>query len=320
MLVVVLSFSNEKLQSQNGCDLCGPASGTFKNIASGAFSATIGAACESRGQYSFALGYAAKALMTNSIAMGKGVRAQAVSSFVIGTGPMSGASLMLTNNISNSLMIGFNSTLPTLFVSKSSTYNTTGKVGIGNVTSPQAKLHIKSDDNEDAGVIIEPTSLSTMAYVQLFDSNNRISVRQNEGLTLMSQNANISFVANKIQMNAPLTINADKGISEEYDYALAVKGGIMTTKVLVKDVADWYDYVFEDDYKLLSIDKVRRYIDKYGHLPEIPSEQDVLKNGYDMVEMDGLLLKKIEELTLYAIELNDLIKHQQKIIEDLQSK
>ena len=53
---------------------------------------------------------------------------------------------------------------------------------------------------------------------------------------------------------------------------------------------------------------------------EWPSENEVLEKGYDMVEMDGLLLKKIEELTLYTIELNKLIAEQQKIIENLQSK
>lgn len=320
ILSIVLSFSNVKLQAQNGCDLCGPASGLYKNVASGTFSATIGVACESRGQYSFAIGYAAKAMMANTIAIGKGIRAQASNSFVIGTGPNTTESLSLVNNISNSLMIGFNSALPTLFISKSSTYNTTGKVGIGNITSPKAKLHIRSDANEDAGIILESSNSSKIAYIQLFDINNRIVAQQNSGLTLMSQNASINFEANQIQMNAPLTINTENGISEEYDYALSVKGGIMTTKVLVKDVADWYDYVFEDDYKLLSIDNVKRYIDENGHLPDIPSEQDILKNGYDMVEMDGLLLKKIEELTLYAIELNNLVKYQQKVIEDLLSE
>ena len=52
----------------------------------------------------------------------------------------------------------------------------------------------------------------------------------------------------------------------------------------------------------------------------MPSENEVLEKGYDMVEMDGLLLKKIEELTLYTIELNKLIVRQQEIINNLQSK
>ncbi len=320
VLSIVLCLFEIKVNAQNGCDLCGPASGTAKNVASGMFSATIGAACESRGLYSFAAGYVARAMNTNAIAMGKNVKAMASNSMVIGTGSSSTESRMLINNVSNSLMIGFNSALPTLFITKSSAYNTTGKVGIGNVTSPQAKLHIKSDSGEDAGVVIEPSNSSRMAYIQLFDENNRISVMPNSGLSIMSKNAKINFEANQVLMNAQVTINAPQGFSKENDYALAVPGGIMTTKVLVKDVEDWYDIVFEDDYKLMSIDKVKKYIDENGHLPDIPSGQDVFTNGYNMVEMDGLLLKKIEELTLYTIELNNLVKRQQEIIESLQSE
>lgn len=319
MLFVALCHCAEKVSAQNGCDLCGPATAN-RNIASGLYSSTIGAGCESRGQYSFAVGYFSKSYAANAIAMGKCVRAQAVNSVVIGSGTSNTESRLLTNNVPNSLMIGFNSALPTLFVSKSSAYNTTGKVGIGNVTSPEAKLHIKSDANEDAGVFIEPANSSKMAYIQLFDENNRICVKPDLGLSIMSQNAKINFDAAQVMMNAQVTINAPRGFSEEGDYALAVQGGIMTTKVLVKDVEDWYDVVFEDGYDLQSIEEVEQYINENGHLPDIPSGQDVFDKGYDMVEMDGLLLKKIEELTLYAIELNNLIKCQQEIIESLQSK
>ena len=294
--------------------------GTYKNIAGANYSATIGAGCESKGLYSLAVGYVAKTYMANTIAMGKYVKAQATNSVVIGSGLGDAESRLLTNNVSNSLMIGFNSTLPTLFISKSSNYNTTGKVGIGNVTSPKAKLHIKSDSEEDVGIFVEQTNSSKMAYIQLFNDNNRISVEKDTGLQIMSRNSRINFDANQVLMKAQVTIDAPKGFSEEYDYTLAVPGGIMTNKVLVKEVEEWYDVVFDDNYKLLPIDKVKQYIDENGHLPDIPSGQDVFKNGYDMVEMDGLLLKKIEELTLYAIELNNQIKYQQEIIESFLSK
>ena len=109
-------------------------------------------------------------------------------------------------------MIGFNSALPTLFISKSSTYNTTGKVGIGNITSPKAKLHIRSDANEDAGIILESSNSSKIAYIQLFDINNRIVAQQNNGLTLVSQEASINFEANQEISNVQLyTTNCING-------------------------------------------------------------------------------------------------------------
>ena len=130
-----------------------------------------------------------------------------------------------------------------------------------------------------------------------------------------------AFQANVVQnlLNAGLL---DRGlvVAEGYDYALAVSGGILTTKVLVKEVTEWYDHVFDDEYELIAIDELSRFVKENGHLPDMPSEYNVLDKGYDMVEMDGLLLKKIEELTLYTIELNALIKHQQELIDSLLTK
>lgn len=318
MLTIVLSVFNVNLSAQNGCDLCGPSSGSYKNLPIGNYSATIGAGCESRGSYSFSLGYVAKSYQTNAIAMGKYVKAQAPNSVVIGSGVNADESQLLTNSIPNSLMVGFNSCYPTLFVSVSRDCNNTGMVGIGNVISPRAKLHIRSDVNEDAGIILESTSSSRMAYIQLFDDKNRIMFKPNVGLSILSQNSNINLDANQVQMNAKVMIDMPEGSSE--DYALSVSGGIVTTKVMVKEVSEWHDYVFDDDYKLISINDVAQYVNENGHLPDVPSEQDVLTNGYDMVKMDGLLLKKIEELTLYAIELNNHILLQQEVIESLLSK
>ena len=139
-------------------------------------------------------------------------------------------------------------------------------------------------------------------------------------MTMISKNDRITFDANNVAMNAKVSINTSSRFADGYEYALAVSGGILTTGVLVKEVTEWYDFVFDDDYDLSSLSDLELFINSNGHLPDIPSEKDVLDKGYDMVEMDGLLLKKIEELTLYTIELNKLIAEQQKLIEKLQSK
>ena len=65
----------------------------------------------------------------------------------------------------------------------------------------------------------------------------------------------------------------------------------------------WSDYVFAKDYNLNSLAEVENYINKHHHLPDVPSEQEVKTNGIDLAEMDAVLLRKIEELTLYVIEL-----------------
>lgn len=319
-IMLTIDVREMNAQEKGGCDLCGPASGTTQNVATGNCSVTIGAACEATGAYSLASGLYAKANALSTIAMGKYVRARATNSMVIGTGSSNSDTRALINNIPNSLMIGFSSSVPTLFVSGSAGFNTTGKVGVGNVTNPQSKLHIKSDAKENAGIILEPTDKTNVAFLQMYDANYMISVSSNEGMSLMSKNDKMNFDASNIQMNAKVAINTTDDFIKDNNYSMAVSGGILTTGVLVKEVTEWYDFVFDDDYELTSIDELECFIEKNGHLPDIPSEKEVLSDGYNLVEMDGLLLKKIEELTLYAIELNKLVERQQEIIESLQSK
>lgn len=77
------------------------------------------------------------------------------------------------------------------------------------------------------------------------------------------------------------------------------------------------DYVFEKDYKLASLDHVEDFISRNKHLPEIPSAKRIASEGIDLAEMNMKLLKKVEELTLYAIEQKKRDKAQQEQIEDL---
>lgn len=73
------------------------------------------------------------------------------------------------------------------------------------------------------------------------------------------------------------------------------------------DLNNWSDYVFLPSYNLKPLQEVELYIKKHGHLENIPSEEEVLKKGIDLGEMNRLLLEKVEELTLYTIELNKKI-------------
>lgn len=88
------------------------------------------------------------------------------------------------------------------------------------------------------------------------------------------------------------------------DVKLAVNGRIYTTGIKVHvPNPNWPDYVFKKDYKLAPLSEVERFIAANSHLPNVPSEAEVKGNGIDMAEMDAVLLRKIEELTLYMIQL-----------------
>ncbi|HXA01603.1 MAG TPA: hypothetical protein VNW99_06425 [Cytophagaceae bacterium] len=106
-------------------------------------------------------------------------------------------------------------------------------------------------------------------------------------------------------------------------YSLYAVGGILTEKVKValhSDAVNWSDFVFDKSYKLRSLNEVEKFITKNKHLPEIPSAKEVYANGIDVAEMDAKLLMKIEELTLYMIEMQKEIKALKKQNQELGNK
>ena len=90
---------------------------------------------------------------------------------------------------------------------------------------------------------------------------------------------------------------------------LSVDGTIRAKEIIVT-LEGWSDYVFSPDYKLTGLYELESYVKEYRHLPGVPSESEVLEDGVRLGEMNAVLLEKVEELTLYVIEL-------QKQIDDL---
>jgi hypothetical protein len=87
----------------------------------------------------------------------------------------------------------------------------------------------------------------------------------------------------------------------------------------VKPYGNWPDYVFNPQYNLPSLSEVKSYIDQNQHLPDMPSEQEVAREGVDLGEIVKLQTKKIEELTLYIIEKDKEVKEQQEEINNTQN-
>lgn len=96
------------------------------------------------------------------------------------------------------------------------------------------------------------------------------------------------------------------------DQKLTVNGTIHSSEVKVDTSIPVPDYVFEPTYKLANLSYLGDYLHKYHHLPEIPSAAQIEKDGLKLGEMNTLLLKKVEELTLYLIEKDKQLNHQQQ--------
>lgn len=100
-------------------------------------------------------------------------------------------------------------------------------------------------------------------------------------------------------------------------YRLSVEGKAIATEFTAMDIQDWPDYVFADEYPLKSIEEVKEFISENNHLHGIPSAKEVEENGVDLGQMSKNLMEKVEELTLYVIQLNDQNKLLQQQIDDL---
>ena len=103
--------------------------------------------------------------------------------------------------------------------------------------------------------------------------------------------------------------NVGIGTTDTQGYMLAVAGNVIAEGVKVELQGNWPDFVFEPGFDLKDLEEVKRFIDKNGHLPNIPSAIQVQQEGIDLGSMNAKLLQKIEELTLYLLEQDAKIKH-----------
>ena len=172
--------------------------GSESTINGGFHSIVVGSNSQATNDFSFVFGPYSKSKGTMSFAIGSHVEAWSGGSFIIGNGK---DTTKFINTIPNSLMIGFGSVMPTLFVEKapfSHDDDRTGRIGIGNVTDPQAKLHIRADEVEDATLLLEATGQGKESSI-LFGSEHYVSAAEEdhfrfntaEGKAFVFQNGDI---------------------------------------------------------------------------------------------------------------------------------
>ena len=489
--------------------------GGRNSTSNGAQSFAFGFSASASGMVSTAIGYNTEASEIYSMALGTYLKASKPYSYVFGIGK-SGTPLESPDEYT--ISFGVNSNKPTMILTKAKGNSFTGSVGIGNITTPKAKLHIVSDDNEDAGIILQPTNPNkNTSFIQFVDNTNVISVKTNDkmdfkanrfrfgngngtkitlqngfkgggsaifsnaylvGATYMREDQGSSYAiefnndalrirtaVNQIPRGTEITnwkdalflmtngkvgigsistylenyneqefriaspkmitlsssdlifnpsrafvvngtVNATRGIetgnlvatgdvvlsglasasSEDilvvgtdgsvsttsisacgdnlgnhtaennlnmngqwivgsltsvrgifigtngnvklgtigqgvlgnpetalevdgtvYSTALEVNGRIRSKEVVVES-SGWSDFVFENDYNMMSLKDVEDYINEHGHLPNVPSAEEIEENGINVSEMNAILLQKIEELTLHLIEAEKRIE------------
>ena len=213
-----------------------------------------------------------------------------------------------------------------------------GNVGVG-TSSPGARLHVQNDtaytDNELLRLQSGITWGGNIGHIGLFNGgveNARIGWYMEDG---NDQDGNLRFYtkapAGALVERLTIRKSGNVGIGTATpDKALTVKGTIHATEVVVDTAiaaADikfqpkaWADDVFAPSYRNASLAEVEQHIKEHGHLPGVPSAQQATTDGVTVGEMQATLLRKIEELTLHAIEQEKRLNAQSARIEKLEAE
>lgn len=217
-------------------------------------------------------------------------------------------------------------------------------LGIG-ISSPIGTLHVHSGTPVSGSNYLTTFHMSngttgTTATDGLIisQSNNKVTIRQyeNADFVLTNSNGNLTLKSNgRIQTSGDLIVGSalvvNGAINFNNNYYFDANGNMSVgrsarigngfycdldgnLKVMHLKVTqtDWPDYVFGESHELMPINDVEQYVKQNGHLPNVPSAEEVEKDGMDVGEMNRLLLEKVEELTLYIIDL-------QKQLDELKS-
>ena len=209
----------------------------------------------------------------------------------------------------------------------------TGNVGIG-TTTPDYKLDINGSlrigNNDSSGLGI---SRFTSALTDVPGSTSGIlingPIHSHIVFDIQGNDQNDGFyirVPDVLQVNPTVNTtafvvkaNGNVGIGIDPSEKLTVDGKIRSEEVRV-EVINGPDYVFESDYELQTLQETKKYIYEHKHLPEIPSAMEMETNGVDIGDLNMRLLKKIEELTLYQIELLEEMIQMKKRVEQLENE
>jgi hypothetical protein len=187
------------------------------------------------------------------------------------------------------------------------TINGNGNVGIG-TTGPNASTKLDVENSSGWGNVL--IGGASGGALWLAGINQEI----------YSDNSYMRFMTGGVDRMTILN-GGNIGIGTTTPEAkLTVKGKIVASEIQVKEIGNIPDYVFKPDYQLMPLNQVEEFVKQNQHLPEVPSEKEFKKDGMNMAEMNALLLKKVEELTLYAIEQNKQMIEQNKQIGQLKEE
>jgi len=241
------------------------------------------------------------------------------------TGPSSGAGLLMLNNanyVGFVRMDGTNASGSATYAGQlviQSQQSGIRYVALGATTGnpshtfytnyPTIEERFRVDNN---GVTVSNGSMVSPLYLGGTGTTSSLVLQSTSGAGTTGANIRM-LVGNNGATEAMRILNNGNILvgttTEATNYKLAVGGNIIAEKVRVKlQSSGWPDYVFHQQYPLLPLKDVEQFIRANNHLPDVPSAKEIEQNGLDLGDGQAVLLKKIEELTLYMIEINKKVE------------
>jgi hypothetical protein len=159
------------------------------------------------------------------------------------------------------------------------------------------------NQNDDGGFVIGPHDTDNWYY------GLRIDHKGNLGIGLSQPEARLHIKGGWNDKTFIIT-NSDgmETFAIKATGETLINNRLWATEVVVATENPWPDFVFNETYSLPSLSEVEAYINENNHLPDVPSAEEVIENGINLGDMDAILLQKIEELTLYVIELEKKVE------------
>jgi hypothetical protein len=256
----------------------------------------------------------------NRLQVATGTDAGAASGGFLQLGANNGFNLVMDNN---EILARNNGAVSTLFLGRDGSM-----VQIGNSTAtPGTKLYVTSGNNLDltdanSGFLV----LGSVGSANLAMDNNEIQARINgaeANLFLQHKGGNVRIGDGAFLSSHRLGVTGDAVVTGNLrvgttplpaGYTFGVDGKIICTELMVRTVANWPDYVFEKNYKRRTLSDLENFIKDNKHLPGIPNAKAMQQGGLNVGEMQKLQMEKIEELTLYILDLKreiEMLKQKQ---------